>query len=65
MIYFEEWFSSKVAVGLYFLSGVAHYAYVNMLFFQKKNNEMDIVHIIGLNMLNDIDISFRIVLTYT
>ena len=26
---------------------------------------MDIVHIIGLYMLNDIDISFKIVLTYT
>ena len=26
---------------------------------------MDIVHIIGLYMLNDIDISFRIALTYT
>ena len=25
---------------------------------------MDIVHIIGLYMFNDIDISFRIVLTY-
>ena len=28
------------------------------------NNEMDIVHIIGLYMFNDIDISFKIVLTY-
>ena len=34
-------------------------------FFQKINNEMDIVYIIGLYMLNDIDISFRFVLTYT
>ena len=30
----------------------------------QKNNEMDIVHMIGLYMFNDIDISFRIVLTY-
>ena len=32
--------------------------------FKKKYNEMDIVHIIGLYMFNDIDISFIIVLTY-
>ena len=29
-----------------------------------KSNEMDIVHIIGVYMFNDIDISFKIVLIY-
>ena len=35
MIYFELYFSTKVAIGMFVFGSVAHYAQVNMLLFMK------------------------------